>query len=278
MWTLRLKLKTISNPVSFREAVADRACGRTCIHEASGCLAGCPRRLAWFATAGAVRFSPRSSPITGLQRGYHSQRTGLIFTGGDYNDGGHIAAVLQHAGQGRLFYQRFYRHPENDSLIRLLQQQGHYLGPHSDRHLLYCPWENRDSSLVSREQFRTDLLANYEAMRALGVRPRQRFFIPPYEWYNLDHVRWAAELDVTLFNYTPAYRSSAALYQRLFEYEETAAHGLNGALLLIHIGTHPDRTDKFYRLLEPLIRELQHKGYRLVRIDSLLSSHRGVAR
>ncbi len=219
----------------------------------------------------------------------------LIFTGGDYNDGGrHIAAVLQRrrVKAGFFFTGDFYRHPENDSLIRLLQQQGHYLGPHSDRHLLYCPWENRDSSLVSREQFRTDLLANYEAMHALGVRTRQRFFIPPYEWYNQDQVRWAAELDVTLFNYTPglgtqadyttpdmrAYRSSAALYQRLFDFEETTAHGLNGALLLIHIGTHPDRTDKFYWLLEPLIRELQHKGYRLVRIDSLLSSLQGEAR
>ncbi len=219
----------------------------------------------------------------------------LIFTGGDYNDGGrHIAAVLQRmrVKAGFFFTGDFYRHPENDSLIRRLQRQGHYLGPHSDRHLLYCPWENRDSSLVSREQFRADLLANYEAMHALGVHTRQRFFIPPYEWYNQDHVRWAAELGVTLFNYTPgvgsqadyttpemlAYRSSAALYQRLFDFEEKSAHGLNGALLLIHIGTHPDRTDKFYRLLEPLIRELRHKGYRLVRIDSLLSSHPGEAR
>ncbi|OPZ65125.1 MAG: Polysaccharide deacetylase [bacterium ADurb.Bin478] len=267
-------------------------------------LSGCFGRavlagLAWFAAWPAPSALFSATVVTDHGAVVRADTTrkelALIFTGGDYNDGGrHIAAVLQRmqVKAGFFFTGDFYRHPENDSLIRLLQQQGHYLGPHSDRHLLYCPWENRDSSLVSREQFRTDLLANYEAMRALGVRPRQRFFIPPYEWYNLDHVRWAAELDVTLFNYTPgvgtqadyttpdmrAYRSSAALYQRLFEYEETAAHGLNGALLLIHIGTHPDRTDKFYRLLEPLIRELQHKGYRLVRIDSLLSSHRGVAR
>ena len=219
----------------------------------------------------------------------------LIFTGGDYNDGGrHIAAVLQRlqVKAGFFFTGDFYRHPDNDVLIRLLQQHGHYLGPHSDRHLLYCPWEHRDSSLVSREQFRTDLLANYEAMHALGVCTRLRFFIPPYEWYNQDHVRWAAELDVTLFNYTPgvgtqadyttpdmrAYRSSAALYQQLYDFEKKTAHGLNGALLLIHIGTHPDRTDKFYWLLEPLICELRRKGYRLVRIDSLLSSHREGAR
>jgi endoglucanase len=35
--------------------------------------------------------------------------------------------------------------------------EGHYVGPHSDGHLLYIPWENRDTLLVTKEQFNDDL-------------------------------------------------------------------------------------------------------------------------
>ena len=45
---------------------------------------------------------------------------------------------------------------------------------------------------------------------------------------------------------------------------------MNGFILLIHIGTDPGRTDKFYYLLPELISELKGKGYRFVRIDELL--------
>jgi hypothetical protein len=38
--------------------------------------------------------------------------------------------------------------------------------------------------------------------------------------------------------------------------------GLNGFYLLLHIGTHPDRNDKFYYRLEELIGELRKRGYR----------------
>ena len=41
-------------------------------------------------------------------------------------------------------------------------------------------------------------------------------------------------------------------------------------MLLIHIGTHPDRTDKFYNRLDDLIKNLKGKGYEFVRVDKLL--------
>ena len=37
--------------------------------------------------------------------------------------------------------------------------------------------------------------------------------------------------------------------------------GLNGHIMLIHLGTHPDRTDKFYNQLDKLIKALTKKGY-----------------
>jgi len=53
--------------------------------------------------------------------------------------------------------------------------------------------------------------------------------------------------------------------ERLLRFEETHSAGLRGAILLIHLGTHPDRTDKFYNRLGDLIQELKARGYRMVR-------------
>jgi len=57
-------------------------------------------------------------------------------------------------------------------------------------------------------------------------------------------------------------------------YEKDNRNGLNGFLLLSHIGTHPDREDKFYYKLEKLIIELKNKGYKLKKIDALLAQQK----
>jgi peptidoglycan/xylan/chitin deacetylase (PgdA/CDA1 family) len=212
----------------------------------------------------------------------------LIFTGGDYHDGGlMICRVLarKRLRAGFFFTGDFYRNPENRELIRRLAQDGHYLGPHSDKHLLYCDWNKRDSSLVSREQFAEDLRRNYHIMTEFGIVFPCRVFIPPYEWYNEQQVVWAAEMGTTLFNFTPgigtqadyttpempSYKSSAQLDQRLFEFEKKDPAGLRGAIVLMHIGTHPARTDKFYSRLADILDRIEAKGYRAIRIDSLLT-------
>ena len=170
-------------------------------------------------------------------------------------------------------------------LIRGLAADGHYLGPHSDKHLLYCPWDDRDKTLVSREEFRADLEANFREMARFGIaREKGHLFIPPYEWYNRTIAAWARELSLTLFNFTPGtssnadyttpsmpeYLSSQTIYDRILTYEKKDPHGLNGFILLIHIGTDPARTDKFYFRLGDLIDELKKRGYEFVRIDELL--------
>ena len=96
-------------------------------------------------------------------------------------------------------------HPVLNHLKRMIAE-GHYLGPHSDSHTLYCSWEDRKKTLVSEEFFKTDLQKNIDDLRALGAlqdRGRPVYFIPPYEWYNEDQARWSRELGVFLFNFTP---------------------------------------------------------------------------
>lgn len=225
----------------------------------------------------------------GIVRGDASaHRMSIIFTGGSFADGGdHIREVLrkEKVKAGFFFTGDFYRTPEFAALIRGLAADGHYLGPHSDRHLLYCDWNDREKTLVSREEFRADLLANYREMEKFGIALKDApFFIPPYEWYNRDIAAWCRELSLVLFNFTPGtssnadyttpsmpeYRSSREIYVRILSYEREDPDGLNGFILLIHIGTDPERTDKFYLMLDDLIRDLKARGYALVRIDELL--------
>ncbi len=215
----------------------------------------------------------------------------LVFTGDEFTDGGmHILSVLksQHVPGSFFLTGKFYRNRSFEPLIRNLVSEGHYLGPHSDQHLLYCAWENRDSMLVSREEFRLDLENNYRAMRVFGIlKENALLFLPPYEWYNDTISQWTRSMGLQLINFspgtlshadytlpgTPGYRSSKVIYNSIMEEEQNNSNGLNGFILLTHIGTSPERKDKFHNFLEELIRELKTGGYEFKRIDDLLLNH-----
>jgi peptidoglycan/xylan/chitin deacetylase (PgdA/CDA1 family) len=165
---------------------------------------------------------------------------------------------------------------------------GHYLGPHSDKHLLYCDWTKRDSLLVSKEAFERDLRNNYAEMKKFGINPNEsRYFLPPYEWYNDSIAAWTSQMSLQLVNYTPGtlshadyttadannYRSSEEIMKSITDYEQSKAAGLNGFILLMHIGSGPGRADKLYTKLPKLIRWLKAKDYQMVRIDQLLHNN-----
>ncbi len=210
----------------------------------------------------------------------------LVFTGHEFADGGeHILSVLdQHEIKGAFFLTgKFYE--ENENLIGQLKKSGHYLGAHSYDHLLYCSWEDRDSTLVTKDQFLQDLGKNYEVMEKFELsRETSPIFLPPYEWYNEEIVRWCEEAGITLINmshgtlshtdYTfpsmKRYWSSDTIYHSIFAYEKKSDNGLNGFLLLIHIGTNPERTDKFYYKINDLIEELQGEGYEFIPLETML--------
>lgn len=175
----------------------------------------------------------------------------------------------------------FYR--KYSAIARDLQKDGHYLGPHSDKHLLYADWKNRDSTLLSRTDFEKDLNDNYQTMEEIGLKIESpRYFMPPYEWYNQEISNWAEAMGVQIVNFTPGttsnadyttpdmknYLSSETIYNNILAYEEK--NELNGFLLLIHIGTDPKRTDKLYDRMEVLIKELKKRGYKLKEISRLL--------
>ncbi len=208
----------------------------------------------------------------------------MVFTAHEFNDG--FGTILQVTKKYRIHVSffltgDFYRNPLNRYIINEIIIQGHYLGPHSDKHLLYCSWARRDSLLVTRDKFLADLSNNYKAMKYFGIKKKQAsFFLPPYEWYNRKIYEWSKDEGLTLVNFTPgtssnqdwtypelgkSYLSSDIIYNRILRYEER--YGMNGFILLIHPGTDPRRTDKLYNRLEDLVKYLRSCGYIFKRID-----------
>lgn len=213
----------------------------------------------------------------------------MVFTGDQFGDGGKIIrkTLKQHNVLASFFLTGyFYINTAFSSLIRKLKNDGHYLGAHSDKHLLYADWSNRDSLLVTKKAFQIDLRNNYKRMAAFGINKKDApYFLPPYEWYNSQITTWTKEEGLQLINFTPGtrsaadytypqlgerYRSSEEIYRSIFEFESVGYAGLNGFILLIHLGTDCRRKDKFYFRLDQLIDDLSNHGYLFVKIDELL--------
>ncbi len=199
----------------------------------------------------------------------------FVFTAADKADGAEriISTLRKYNIKGGFFFtgEFFEMYPD---VVRRLVAEGHYVGSHSYGHLLYAPWGNRDSLLVTRQEFNEDIFKIYKVLREFGITDAP-YFIPPYEHYNATISSWARQLGLQVINYTPGtitngdyttpemkrYFSSKEILSRIWEYERTDPNGLNGHIMLIHFGTDPARTDKFYDKLPGLIRELRRKGY-----------------
>ena len=205
----------------------------------------------------------------------------LVFTGNEFAEGYEtISSTLKklHIRASFFFTGDFYRNKNFAEVIKGLVADNQYVGAHSDKNLLYCSFSNRDSLMVNKEEFLSDLRANYAEMEKFGIDKNQTpFFLPSYEWYNDSISSWCKEVGVTLVNGTPGtyttgdyttpdmrdkYFSSNEIYKRILKVESTK--GLNGYILQFNIGTDKRRQDKFYKQLYSLLIDLSRLGYDFV--------------
>jgi peptidoglycan/xylan/chitin deacetylase (PgdA/CDA1 family) len=203
----------------------------------------------------------------------------LCFTAHEFTDGfDFIAKTLnEHQTKASFFLTGdFCRTPSNKKIIEKLKNDGHYIGAHSDKHLLYCSWEKRDSLLVTKNQFMSDIKSNYKELDRLGIpASKARIYLPPYEWYNDTIASWTREEGLILVDNSAGtftsqdwtfpdkgktYFSSDSLMKNLLSYEKSK--GMNGYILLIHPGTDPRRKDKFYLHLDSVLNYLESRKYR----------------
>jgi endoglucanase len=208
-----------------------------------------------------------------------TKKVHLIFSAHEFGEGGEkILKTLKRSGAKASFFLTgdFYRNPANRKLIEKMIEDGHYLGAHSDKHLLYNDWSKRDSLFLTREEFENDLKDNYKAMASFGIiAEKAKYFLPPYEWYNAAIVDWCRQMGLTVINFTPGirtnadyttpdmknYRSSKKIISDLKDLTAKNENSLNGSIILIHLGTHPDRKDKLYNRLNEILKSLRKRAY-----------------
>ena len=217
------------------------------------------------------------------------KKIALVFTGDAFADGApSIISALQKEKIKASFFLtgNFYRNKSFAGIIASIKKNGHYLGAHSDKHLLYCDWQKRDSLLVTKEVFTKDLKAAYRELAKLGITARQApYFLPPYEWWNDSIASWTKLKGLQLVSFSAGTRSNAdytypemgnryadsrTILQSVLNYEQQSAGRMNGFILLLHIGTDPRRTDKFYSLLPALIATMKEKGYQFTTIEEVM--------
>jgi endoglucanase len=224
----------------------------------------------------------------GIIRGDSTQKNiALVFTGHEFAEGGEfIAQTLQQQKIKASFFFTgdFYRNLSFEKVINKLKGQGNYMGIHGDKHLLYCDWNKRDSLLQDQLHFERDILQNQVEQTRFRISNQKDFFLPSYEWYNDSIAAWSKETGQQLISYSSGtlshadyttlndknYRSSEVIYNSIISYERTKPAGLNGFILLMHMGAGPGRTDKFYNRLPLLIKYLKAKGYQFQTVEKLL--------
>ncbi|MBI5382405.1 MAG: polysaccharide deacetylase family protein [Opitutae bacterium] len=258
------------------------------------------RILAWACGCSLLAPNPADAATSGVTmreggivRGPQDRRElTLVFTGHTFAEGGAVIldALARHRARAGFFLTGdFLANADFSPLVRRIVAEGHYLGPHSDRHLLYCPWSGPKRTLIAKETFAADLTANLEKIVRLGVpRDRIRYFLPPYEWHNAEIAAWSTEQGLTIVNYTPGTRanadytgeaernfvSSQTIFTSIEQRERADPQGLNGFILLLHLGSGPGRTDKFHSRFGELLDLLAARGYRFVRVDEMLDAAR----
>jgi peptidoglycan/xylan/chitin deacetylase (PgdA/CDA1 family) len=213
-----------------------------------------------------------------VQHNVHRNVIYLIFSADEAFEGAPaILSVLEkrHAKASFFLTGNCLRNKAHEEIIKRIIREEHYVGGHSDNHLLYAAWEDRQTLLVTKDSLETDFAKNMAELAKYGIdMDNVRYFLSPYEYYNKATVQWIKDLVQITINYTPGiataadyttpdmanYRSSQVLIDSLYAYE--SKHGLNGCIILIHPGTHPDRTDKLYNRLDEIMEHLEEKGYR----------------
>jgi peptidoglycan/xylan/chitin deacetylase (PgdA/CDA1 family) len=175
-------------------------------------------------------------------------------------------------------------HPD---LTRGIVARGHEVGNHTDHHPHLTTWESnrRHDTLpdLTRAAFLEELGAARRAFRQVTGTDMAPFWRAPYGEVNREILRWAAEAGYVHVGWTPKldsldwvsdpdsrhYRSPQEFLAILSRVARQGPHGLNGAIILMHLHSNRPREERFDRGLGEVIRWLRSSGYTLVTASEL---------
>ena len=221
-----------------------------------------------------------------------SQHPLIAFTFDGGSDDAHTREILQILRDNHLHCTLFLtgrfmeRHPE---LVQQMIADGHEIGNHTydHPHLTTFAENHRQQTRdgVTRDFVQKELLKTDSTFFALTGQHLKPFWRAPFGEFNRRILQWAAEAGYLHIHWSPRfdtydwvtdrssrlYRTPEQVFRHFVHLDETRPHGLNGAIVLMHLGSHRDNQN-IYETLPKLIQELRRRGYRLVTISKLLTT------
>ncbi len=258
-----------------------------------------PRRALQGREAALRERTPRLVPplvlAEDLSRGsLEARQVALTFDADSARNGAEaiLEALRARALRATMFLSAGYlrKHPD---LVRRIVAGGHEVANHmkTHPHLTTYARDRRQTTLphVTREFVQAELRATEEIYHEVTGRSLAPLWRAPYGEHNAEIRAWAAEAGYRHVGWTrdpesredldtrdwvadptsTIYRSSREIRDRILRFGAAGGHGLNGGIVLMHLGTQRRRDPAHARLPE-ILDALAAKGYRLVTISELL--------
>jgi len=225
-----------------------------------------------------------------IQRGnIDRKRIAITFDAG--SDDSNTLEILQILNDNHLTCTMFLtgkfmeKHPD---LVKQMLADGHEIGNHTYNHPHLTSFEvNYQHDLlpdISRNFIHQQLLATDSIFHSITGEHLQPFWRAPFGEYNENILTWAAEAGYLHIYWTGSFdthdwvtdessklfSTPDEIYDRILAIEEEQNAGLNGVIMLMHLGSQ--RTENHvYEVLPKLIQTVRKKGYALGKISDLLN-------
>jgi peptidoglycan/xylan/chitin deacetylase (PgdA/CDA1 family) len=213
----------------------------------------------------------------------------LTFDGGsNANATGQILQGLKrHGVKATVFLTGEYIQKYPD-FVREMVQDGHVIGNHtfSHPHLTTYSFNGRNATLpgVTTGFLKDQLSRAAEVFRSVAGKEMDPYWRAPFGEANQTLVAWAQEtgyrhvawtpqmdtLDWVADRANPLYKGPEQILKGLLRQADSAqAGGVDGGIILMHLGTEREGEQGAQQILEPLITELQSRGYSFVNVAAV---------
>lgn len=218
----------------------------------------------------------------------------VTFDGGSIdNAAGEILDILEEKDVRSTFFltgEFIRKYPQT---VKRIASEGHEVGNHtwSHPHLTSFAQNRKHITLpdITEQKIRTEFSRTASLFHLVTNQEMVPLWRAPFGEYNQEILRWAAKagyrhvgwtvgrgwdetmdtLDWVVDKDSEAYRSAEEIVEKILNHGKGKTHGSNGAIILMHLGTH--RQDDFpHRKLPEIIDGLRDEGYRLVKVTEMM--------
>ncbi|MCS7311770.1 MAG: polysaccharide deacetylase family protein [Acidobacteria bacterium] len=182
------------------------------------------------------------------------------------------------------------RYPE--ATRRLAASPWVEVGNHTLNHRHWTAYQQtrQQSTLpdVTPQALQFELAETARRFRTVTGRAMAPLWRAPYGEHNAELRQWAAGLGYTHVGWTvesgwtldtmdwiddpahPMYRPGPAIVRDILALAERPPHGINGGIVLMHLGSRRPAGDRMVDVLPELVQGLRQRGYTLVHVSTLL--------